>query len=287
VAGPVVTQQNRYRPTRGRSAATGNDYGIEPFCPPSFLGPDACSRYWTKNRKPTVNRLNLYYSENDMMNRMGNSVRNVNRQLHPPTEAAESPPSTSLIYDRAGNRKYLTATERCAFLRSVDTLSPEVRTFCRVLAYTGARVSECLALTPGRIDISAKLVVLESLKKRRRGVFRAIPLPDELLADLRLVHALADHNGDPEIRNRRLWPWCRTFAWLRVKEGMALAHVVGPQASPKGLRHAFAVTALQSGIPINLVRRWLGHSRLSTTEIYADAIGPEERAIAGRLWESF
>ena len=72
-----------------------------------------------------------------------------------------------------------------------------------------------------------------------------------------------------------------------VKEGMALAHVIGPQATPKGLRHAFAVTALQSGIPINLVRRWLGHSRLSTTEIYADAIGPEERAIAGRFWESF
>ena len=57
--------------------------------------------------------------------------------------------------------------------------------------------------------------------------------------------------------------------------------------TPKGLRHAFAVTALQSGIPIDIVRRWLGHSRLSTTEIYADAVGSEERAIAGRFWESF
>lgn len=88
-------------------------------------------------------------------------------------------------------------------------------------------------------------------------------------------------------RLRRLWPWCRTAAWLRVKEGMAAAHVVGPQASPKGLRHAFAVTALQAGVPINLVRRWLGHSRLSTTEIYADAVGPEERAIAMRFWKTF
>ena len=68
---------------------------------------------------------------------------------------------------------------------------------------------------------------------------------------------------------------------------MAAAQIVGPQASPKGLRHSFAVTALQGGVPITMVRRWLGHARLSTTEIYADAIGPEEQAIAGILWNTF
>lgn len=68
---------------------------------------------------------------------------------------------------------------------------------------------------------------------------------------------------------------------------MAAAAVAGPQASPKGLRHGFAVAALQSGVPINFVRKWLGHARLSTTEIYADAIGEEERAIAERHWRSF
>jgi len=225
---------------------------------------------------------------NASVNRMGNSVHTVNQNLPPmPPTVAGAQPAASLIYDRAGNRKYLTAAERGAFLQSLSAMTPEVRTFCRLLAYTGARVSEGLALTYGRVDTSAKLVVLESRKKRRRGVFRAIPLPDELLAELDGVHGLMDHHDDPAMRSRLLWPWCRTFAWMRVKEGMALAHVVGPQATPKGLRHAFAVTALQSGIPINLVRRWLGHSRLSTTEIYADAIGPEERAIAGRFWESF
>ncbi|NGZ07400.1 MAG: tyrosine-type recombinase/integrase [Magnetococcales bacterium] len=61
----------------------------------------------------------------------------------------------------------------------------------------------------------------------------------------------------------------------------------GLQASPKGLRHAFAVASLQSGVPINFVRKWLGHSRLATTEIYADAVGEEEQNIAGRLWGTF
>jgi site-specific recombinase XerD len=35
---------------------------------------------------------------------------------------------------------------------------------------------------------------------------------------------------------------------------------------------------------LNLVQRRLGHAQLSTTAIYADAAGPEEHAIAARMW---
>jgi integrase/recombinase XerD len=44
------------------------------------------------------------------------------------------------------------------------------------------------------------------------------------------------------------------------------------------------VAAVQAGIPLNLVQRWLGHAQLSTTAIYAEAIGPEEQEIAARMW---
>jgi integrase/recombinase XerD len=219
---------------------------------------------------------------------MGNTVHGVNSQIAPPCEkSVGDTPAASLIYDRMGNRKYLTVAERRLFLRAVEDMLPELRTFCRVLCYTGARISEVLALTPSQIDTSARLVVLESLKKRRRGVFRAIPLPASLLDELACVHHLSDRGSHPDAGSRRLWPWCRTIAWRRVKEGMAAAHVIGPQATPKGLRHSFAVTALQGGVPINLVKRWLGHARLSTTEIYADAVGAEEQAIANVLWRTF
>jgi integrase/recombinase XerD len=50
-----------------------------------------------------------------------------------------------------------------------------------------------LALTPTRIDASAHIVVVESLKKRRQGVFRAIPLPEELFEELDRVHHLTEH----------------------------------------------------------------------------------------------
>ena len=68
---------------------------------------------------------------------------------------------------------------------------------------------------------------------------------------------------------------------------MANAGLAGPQASPKGLRHSFGVCALQNRAPINMVRKWLGHARISTTAIYTDAIGEEERDLAKPFWGTF
>lgn len=193
----------------------------------------------------------------------------------------------SPLYDPRGNRKYLTISERSAFLKAAERMPPEVRTFCLMLAYTGARVSEVLALTPRRFDFSARLVLVETLKKRRRGVYRAIPVPTDLLAELNRVHALERVRRDDALAERRIWRWCRTSAWNHVKECMARAAISGPQATPKGLRHAFGVGTVQAGVPLNLLKKWLGHARLSTTEIYVEAVGAEEHAIAKRFWQTF
>ena len=72
-----------------------------------------------------------------------------------------------------------------------STASPDVETFCLTLVYTGARISEVLAMTPQRFDISAGTVVIESLKKRRRGIFRAVPVPECFVARLEVVHRIA------------------------------------------------------------------------------------------------
>ena len=193
----------------------------------------------------------------------------------------------STLYDHEGNRKYLTVAERTAFLKAAGLMSQEVYTMCAVLAYSGARLSEVLALTPERIDTNARLVIIECLKKRRQGVFRAVPIPPELIMGLERVHGVAAARQDPSHARNRLWSCCRTTAWSHVKACMGKAGISGSQASPKGLRHAFAVAALQSGVPINFVKKWLGHARLSTTEIYTNAVGDEEQHIASRLWGTF
>ncbi len=189
------------------------------------------------------------------------------------------------LIDPQGNRLYLTAAERAAFLKAAEKAEREVRSFCEVLHFTGCRISEALALTIGRVDIEGQAVVFETLKKRRPGVFRAVPVPPRIIDTLSLVHGVRERR---EKRAReRLWNWSRTTAWRNVKAVMAAAEVEGPQATPKGLRHGYGVAAIGATVPLNMLSRWMGHADIETTAIYANALGKEERSIAERMWETF
>src|SRR5215207_2793907 len=92
------------------------------------------------------------------------------------------------LFDAEGRRLYFTEDERRAFLAAAAKAPREVRTFCGTLHATGCRISEALALTARQVDLSGRVVVFESLKKRRRGIFRAVPVPPELLDTLDMVH---------------------------------------------------------------------------------------------------
>ena len=189
------------------------------------------------------------------------------------------------LFNTAGKRLYLTDSERKKFLAAADQEERQVRTFCYVLAHTGCRISEALQLVGERIDFDAGAIVFESLKKRKRGVYRAVPVPPVVLEMLAMVHGLRDRKRGSTARSPApLWEFGRTTAWKKVLAVMAEAGVKGPQATPKGLRHGFGVAAIQAGIPLNLLQRWLGHAQLTTTAIYANAVGPEERNIAARMW---
>lgn len=189
-----------------------------------------------------------------------------------------------MIYDNTGRRKYLTIKERKAFIRATRSLSPEAETFCLALAYTGARISEILALTPEHVDTEAGVIIIETLKKRRRGVFRAVPVPTHFLARIEMIHSLRAVQSDPARRTMRLWPWGRTTAWKHVKQAMKTIGVGPSQSMPKALRHAFGVGATQNNVPINIIQKWMGHSRITTTAIYADAVGEEEKKLASQMW---
>ena len=182
------------------------------------------------------------------------------------------------LHDCTGRRKYLTPEERHTFLSAAGAASPETRTFCETLTHAGCRISEALALTGDCVDLAEGVLVLECLKKRRRGIYRAVPVPPEFLQTLQSVHDLA------ALGEQRLWAWSRTTAWRRVKEIMEAANIHGLYAAPKGVRHGFGIKAVTSGVPLNMTRRWLGHADIATTSIYTDAVGPEEQALARRMW---
>lgn len=197
------------------------------------------------------------------------------------------PPDAFSLYAPGGaagaGRKYLNRDERQRVIEAAALLDRRAALFVLTLAWSGARISEILALTPRSFQIEQSLISIVTLKRRCWRV-REIPIPPELMQALSEEFGLIAAQRDLDAGNVRLWPMSRTTAWRIVKRVMESAGVSGRSACPRGLRHAFGVGTLQAGVPITLLQRWLGHSRLSTTAIYATAAGPEEVAFASRFW---
>lgn len=124
-----------------------------------------------------------------------------------------------------------------------------------MLRWSGARISEVLALTPTAIDIESGVASIQTLKRRKRGIVRQVPLPPKVLQELNRMFKLRAAHRDPRLSTMRLWRWSRTTAWRYVKVVMAAAGIAGTRAMPKGLRHGFGVNAFQSNVPPHLVQR--------------------------------
>jgi integrase len=189
------------------------------------------------------------------------------------------------LFDAEGNRKYLTPTERERFYDATGAVTKDWRMFSLMLYATGCRLSEALNIKIKDIDFTAKAVTIGTLKQRQDGIYRQVPLSDEYLRaldnsfDLRIKQ-----KKNSKIRDTLIWDWSRRHGYQVIKRVMEEAELEGAYAMPKGLRHAFAIACIDKGIPLNMVQKWLGHSSIETTAIYANAIGREERKLAARLW---
>jgi integrase len=190
------------------------------------------------------------------------------------------------LEDKNGHRLYLNPEERESFLKAASLQPPKVRLFAETLHYTGCRISESLEITPARIDLSSERITLRTLKKRKSGVFRAVPVPAEYLDRLELTFGIRAAQKRATAKNELLWPFSRVRGWQIIKEIMIAADIAeGPHRSPKGLRHAYGLNAISKNVPLNMLQKWLGHSQLSTTAIYANAAGREETALASQMWD--
>ncbi len=138
------------------------------------------------------------------------------------------------LHTADGARKYLTAGERDAFLRAAERADRDTRTLCMTLAYAGCRLSEALALTADRVDLAAGTLAFESLKKRKRGIYRAVPVPPTLLDALDLVHGIRERLARRgRGRGERLWPWSRMTGWRAVHAVMAAAGLGDPHLAER------------------------------------------------------
>ena len=104
-------------------------------------------------------------------------------------------------------------------------------------------------------------------------------MPKDHVRELDLVHLVRRAQASPRGRTALLWDVTRQAAAL-----MRTAKIEGPQACPRGLRHSFGVAAVQAGVPLTTIAAVLGHADVSTTAIYATAIGAEARELVSRVW---
>ena len=188
------------------------------------------------------------------------------------------------LYSRSGARLYLNRSECDRFLVVARQQEPHIAMLCLCLLYTGCRISEAVNLTIGDIQIEEATIAINSLKKRDKASVREVPVPPIFVQKLDTWITDTHKRDASNIQQQRLWPVNRITAWRWVKRVMKDADNIGFQASPKGLRHGFGIRAVQAGVSLNLVQKWLGHAQLSTTAIYANAVGAEEHGIAMRMW---
>jgi integrase/recombinase XerD len=128
----------------------------------------------------------------------------------------------SLYAGRPG-RKYLNDKERRRFLLATRTAPVKVRLFRRIMACSRSRISEALALTPRSFDLDEGVVIFETLKRRKRGIMRQVPLPPDLMRQLDKTLKLRAGQRDRMLADQRIWTWSRTTAWRYIKELMCRA----------------------------------------------------------------
>lgn len=146
---------------------------------------------------------------------------------------------------------------------------------------TGARIQEALDVCPRDIRFEAPPCVRLFGKGRKE---RLCPLWPETAA---LFKSLLRHqprpDNEPVFINRYGKPLGATGVRHKLSQYVAAAAKVSPpllkkRITPHSFRHAAAVSLVSSGNDVTVIRSWLGHASLDTTNIYAQANLEAKRA---------
>lgn len=166
----------------------------------------------------------------------------------------------------------LTEAQVEALLAAPDVRTPlglRERTMLELMYASGLRVSELVTLK--LVELSLNDGVLRITGKG--GKTRLVPFGEQ--ARLWIVRYLKEARGaildgrvdDALFVTGRGGPMTRQMFWVLIKKHAAKAEIRAP-LSPHTLRHAFATHLLNHGADLRVVQLLLGHSDISTTQIY-------------------
>jgi integrase/recombinase XerD len=187
---------------------------------------------------------------------------------------AQHDPTTNLETPRGWKRlpKTLSAADVEALLKQPDNssrISLRDKAMLELLYATGLRVSELIGLRVQDVNLERGFLLVMGKGSKERVVpmgDAAIRAVEEYLADARQRLLQGKESGLLFISQQRKGMTRQTF-WERIKFYAAKAGI--PQnVSPHTLRHSFATHLLDNGADLRSVQAMLGHSDVSTTQIY-------------------
>lgn len=150
-----------------------------------------------------------------------------------------------------------------------DALECRDRAMLELLYATGLRVTELVSLTMEQMSLRQGLVRIVG----KGGKERLVPLGEMAVNQIETYlkfarsELLGDKQSDVVFPSRRGQMMTRQTFWHRIKL-YALRANIHTDLSPHTLRHAFATHLLNHGADLRVVQLLLGHSDLSTTQIY-------------------
>ncbi len=134
---------------------------------------------------------------------------------------------------------------------------------------TGTRVSELVGLHINDLDLLRGLVLITG----KRGKQRLVPLGNSCLEHLKVYlnssrrEILSKKNSNYLFVNKFGNQMSRQGFWKNIKR-YALVAGISKDITPHKLRHSFATHLLENGADLRSIQMMLGHSDLSTTQIY-------------------
>lgn len=169
---------------------------------------------------------------------------------------------------------YLEREEVTALFRSLPRegyFALRDRTLLLFLYNTGARAQEVADLRIEHLDLTAPAKVYLHGKGDK---WRTCPLWQETVKHLqRLIAERRTASREPVFCARRNLPLTRSGIYKIVRRHAASWDTSGPnprRVTPHLFRHTAAVHLLESGVEVNVIRGWLGHVSLDTTNRYAE-----------------
>ena len=191
--------------------------------------------------------------------------------------AEVSPPSQG-----EGLPDTLSVTEVTALLDACTTTTPlglRDKALLEMLYATGARVSEVLALTVDDVTDNTGVLMVHGKGNKQRLVPVGTHAVDALDAYLvRGRPALATGKSHALFLNARGGALSRQSAWTVIKTAAARAGLE-KDVSPHTLRHSFATHLLEGGADVRTVQELLGHSSVTTTQIYTHVTADSLRQV--------